>query len=172
MAKEKLTATVNPVSKVKALFKNVNATEKTNGTLVISSDNLDNITDNLPDGAKLIQNKNNPNLYAVKVGEQKVIFEVIETKKRGRKPATSTPTKATSKPTSKASTSNSEINHKPKGDGYIILYKANGKKEQKLTNMSTCAEVKAWLKTISRKNTEYLRIYDSANRECRKSAWI
>ena len=28
------------------------------------------------------------------------------------------------------------------------------------------------LKTISRKNTEYLRIYDSANRECRKSAWI
>ena len=170
MAKEKITATVNPISKVKALFKNVNATEKTNGTLVISSDNLNDITDNLPDGAKLIQNKNNPNLYAVKVGEQKVIFEVIETKKRGRKPANSTPTKATSKPSSKPTSS--EINHKPKGDGYIIIYKANGKKEQKLTNMSSCAEVKDWLKTISKKNTEYLRIYDSANRECRKSAWI
>lgn len=170
MANKVSATTNNPINKVKRLFTSLKALEKSNGTYAISDTDLEKVNDGLPDGAKLIQNKNNPNLYAIKVGDEKVIFEVIKTKARGKKPTTTSPTKATNTHTSKPTTS--EVNHKPKGDGYIILYKANGKKEQKLTNMSTCAEVKAWLKTISRKNTEYLRIYDSANRECRKSAWI
>lgn len=143
----------NTMKTVKALFGN--AKTKTNGTYVVSESILKKVKSNLPDGAKLTQNKNNKNLYMIKVGDEKVIFEVK-----------TTPTKATPK------TNKTDITHKPKGSGYIILYKAKGKKEQKITNMSTCIEVKDWIKTISKKNTEYLKIYDSENRECRKSAWI
>lgn len=61
---------------------------------------------------------------------------------------------------------------KGRGEGYVVLLKKAGKKEQKITNMSTCAEIKEFLKGNSRKDTEYLRIYDKEGKECRKSAWI
>lgn len=165
----KVNATISsPISKIKNVFSKLNATEKTNGTYVISETQIAKLKESIPDDAKVIQNKNNPNLWMIKVDDSKIIFETIKTGKP-RKPAT---TSTTNPKPAKKTTSSVSANHKSKGDGYIILYKANGKKEQKITNMSTCAEVKEWLKTISRKNTEYLKIFDSANRECRKSAWI
>lgn len=63
--------------------------------------------------------------------------------------------------------------HKGKGDSYIIKFKKkDDKKETKITDMTTCAEIKAWMKTISKKQMEYLHIFNSKGMECRKSAWI
>lgn len=87
-----------------------------------------------------------------------------------------TATKETTKKKEKKETAKKENvrgnGHKLRGDSYIVIYKNVGeKKETKKTDISTREELKNWLKTISRKNLEYLRIYDSFNNECRKSAW-
>lgn len=86
------------------------------------------------------------------------------------------PTPKTEKPVKKASEGSGRVmpphTSKTKNDSYVILLKKVGKKEQKITNITTCTEIKEWLKGNSRKDTEYLRIYDKEGKECRKSAWI
>ena len=63
--------------------------------------------------------------------------------------------------------------HKSRNTGYIIIMKnMDDKKPTTINNINNCTEIKSWIKTLNRKNIEYLRIYDTMNNECRKSAWI
>lgn len=63
--------------------------------------------------------------------------------------------------------------HKSRNTGYVIMLKnMDEKKPETITNLTTCADIKQWIKTLNRKNVEYLRIYDTMKNECRKSAWI
>lgn len=55
---------------------------------------------------------------------------------------------------------------------YLILMKEKGSNEvKKVENINTCADIKVFLKSINKKNLEFLKIY-SDGREVRKSAWI
>ena len=144
----------------------------------ISADEFEEMKNDLPKGYSIKVNSKTGETGICHKENGKTVLDmkltIVETKKATRRGRSAGTTNQKPKETKKENkvTSNSDVNHKSKGDGYIILYKPSGKKEQKITNMKTCAEIKAWLKTISRKQTEYLKIYDSANRECRKSAWI
>ena len=62
---------------------------------------------------------------------------------------------------------------KSKNATYIIVIKNFDDKTPKtINNITCCADIKLWLKTLERKNIEYLRIYDMLNNPCRLSAWI
>ena len=170
--KVKAKATVNPLS---ATIKKYHISE-VDGKFGISADEFEVMKNDLPTGYTIKVNSKTGETGICHKDNGKTVLDmklsIIETKKatrRGR-PAGTTNPKPTG--TKKEKVTNSDVSHKSKGDGYIVLYKPIGKKEQKITNMTTCAEIKSWLKGISRKQTEYLKIYDSANRECRKSAWI
>ena len=54
---------------------------------------------------------------------------------------------------------------------YLVQYKNKDEEAVELTNMNTCEQVKAFLKTVSKRKLEYLRIY-SEGMEVRKSAWV
>ena len=207
-------AKLDPVAEVKKMLKSLNATKKADGTFVISDTAFKKIGD-LPQDVEMVHSKTNEAMYCFKVGDERIVFEVTETKSKEKKtmakketaakePATKTTTKAPAKkspakasskaekaPAKKETTKPATKQEKPvkkasgtsgrtmaphtsKGrtEGYVIHFKETGKKEQKITNISTCTEIKEWLKSISRKTTEYLRIYDNAGKECRKSAWI
>lgn len=171
--KAKATVNVNPLT---GTIKKYHISE-VNGKYAISADEFEEMKNDLPNGYSIkVNSKTGATGICHKENNKTVldmVLTIVETKKATRRRPLGT-TNQNPKETKKENkvTSNSDVNHKSKGDGYIILYKPSGKKEQKITNMKTCAEIKAWLKTISRKQTEYLKIYDSANRECRKSAWI
>lgn len=61
---------------------------------------------------------------------------------------------------------------KPRNAKYVVKYKNIGEKSEKTNNdFATRNDLVAWLKTQSRKNLEYLRIYDEMGNVCRKSAW-
>lgn len=109
------------------------------------------------DKFKIVRSKKNNNLVAFRSKDGKTTYAIVEIKKASKKAVEPT----------------GGHGHKTKNDGYIIIFKNKGdKKETKKTDLTSCAEIKAWMKSISKKQIEYLRIYDSANNECRKSAWI
>lgn len=128
---------------------------------VATEKKLNNVFENekLNDGTiKFVRSKKNSDLIAIRGGNGfKTTFAIIEQTKT-------------------AKTKNSEIGgngHKTRNSTYIIKFKKfDDKKETVKTDLSSCAEIKAWMKTISKKQMEYLKIYDNYNNECRKSAWI
>ena len=54
---------------------------------------------------------------------------------------------------------------------YLIQLKMKNGEEKEVTNINTCADIKVFLKSLNKKDVEYLKIY-SMGREVRKSAWI
>lgn len=132
--------------------------------------------ENLPEGCDWKKNAKQPNLYAImKAGKRIAVIEI--TAKAPVKTKTEIKNEAKKAPAEKAKKVSRETSapsgHKTKNAGYIVIYKnKTDKKETKNTNMTTCAEIKAFLKTVSKKQLEYLRIYDENNNECRKSAWV
>lgn len=141
------------------------------------------------EGVVAIKSKTEKNMYGLKINNMvvtKVITDVEEVKKTTKPKETvkkdveevKKPVKKVSRETSetkKVKKENVEVKngHKAKGSSYIILLKnKDDKKETKKTDLTTCAEVKAFLKTVSKKQLEYLRIYDENKNEVRKSAWV
>lgn len=163
---------------MKKTFETFHATINTTTNHYEMSQNwLTKMAENLPEGYELKKNSKVENMYAImKNGKRAYIIDIIaKSGKVTNDPAKKVETKkAPVKKEAKANVSRETISgHKAKDSGYIVVYKnKEDKKETKNTAMSTCAEIKAFLKTLSKKNLEYLRIYDSANNECRKSAWV
>lgn len=140
------------------------------------------------EGVVAIKSKTDKNMYGLKINNMvvtKVITDVVEVKK-ATKATVKKEVDEAKKPVKKVSRETSETKkvkkntvevgkngHKAKGSSYIILLKnKDDKKETKKTDLTTCAEVKAFLKTVSKKQLEYLRIYDENKNEVRKSAWV
>lgn len=142
------------------------------------------------EGVVAIKSKTEKNMYGLKINNMvvtKVITDVVKVNETTKQKATvkkeveetKKPVKKVSRETSgtkKVKKENVEVGkngHKAKGSSYIILLKnKDDKKETKKTDLTTCAEVKAFLKTVSKKQLEYLRIYDENKNEVRKSAWV
>lgn len=129
------------------------------------------------EGVVAIKSKTDKNMYGLKINNMvvtKVITDVVEANETTKKPVKKV-SRETSE-TKKVKKENVEVGkngHKAKGSSYIILLKnKDDKKETKKTDLTTCAEVKAFLKTVSKKQLEYLRIYDENKNEVRKSAWV
>ena len=129
------------------------------------------------EGGVAIKSKTDKNMYGLKINNMvvtKVITDVVEANETTKKPVKKV-SRETSE-TKKVKKENVEVGkngHKAKGSSYIILLKnKDDKKETKKTDLTTCAEVKAFLKTVSKKQLEYLRIYDENKNEVRKSAWV
>lgn len=131
----------------------------------------------------IVKSKKFDNVWAIRSRDNKKTFAVIEIKKitktkkaekaeekENQGQETVKPEKAKAK---KETTVAGGKGHKVKGAGYIIVFKnKDDKKETVKNDLTSCAEIKAWLKTISKKQLEYLRIYDEQKNECRKSAWV
>lgn len=116
------------------------------------------------DTVKVVRSKKNTNLIEVRGGNgfktTLVILEITKTTRNKNEKSEKTE-------------NNGGNGHKTKNSSYIIKFKKfDDKKETIKTDLSSCAEIKAWMKTISKKQMEYLKIYDNYNNECRKSAWI
>lgn len=74
-------------------------------------------------------------------------------------------------------TSNNTIttqSHKSKNDTYYVVYKTGKMKTEKTNKtMSTCAEIKLFIKKIRADKIEKLNIYKSDEKTaCRLSAWV
>lgn len=141
------------------------------------------------EGVVAIKSKTD-NMYGLKINNMvvtKVITDVVEVNETIKQKSTvKKEVEEIKKPVKKVSRETSETKkvkkdtvevgkngHKAKGSSYIILLKnKDDKKETKKTDLTTCAEVKAFLKTVSKKQLEYLRIYDENKNEVRKSAWV
>lgn len=133
----------------------------------MSQNAFDALIENLPDELKIVKSKNQENMYCVasKDGKSRyVIVDIVKTKK-----AAITKTKTTKK----ANDETGKAGHKAKGNHYIILLKKKDeKKETQITDIDNCADIKKFLKTVSKKQLEYLKIYDANKNEVRKSAWV
>lgn len=120
---------------------------------------FDALAENLPEELKFIKSKKQENMYCVASKDGKtryVIIDIVKMKKQ----------KKTNDEIGKAG-------HKAKGNSYIILLKKkDDKKETRITDIDNCADIKKFLKTVSKKQLEYLKIYDANNNEVRKSAWV
>lgn len=64
--------------------------------------------------------------------------------------------------------------HKSRNDNYVIIYQLkNDKKQSKITNFTTCEQIKTWLRETHRGTIGMLHIFKSDGKTpCRKSAWI
>ena len=64
--------------------------------------------------------------------------------------------------------------HKSRNDNYVIVYKLkNDKKTSKITDFTTCAQIKSWLRETHRGTIDMLHIFKSDGKTpCRLSAWI
>jgi len=64
--------------------------------------------------------------------------------------------------------------HKSRNDNYVIVYQLkNDKKPSKITNFTTCEQIKSWLRETHRGTIGMLHIFKSDGKTpCRKSAWI
>lgn len=64
--------------------------------------------------------------------------------------------------------------HKSKNDTYYVVYKTGKMKTEKTnTTMSTCTEIKSFIKKIRADKIEKLNIYKSDKiTKCRLSAWV
>lgn len=110
-------------------------------------------------------NKKDENLKALYDGAKKNRYAVIRIV--AAKPAKVKKAKAV-----KAAKNDTELGGvKGKYRFYLVQYKNKGEEAVELTNMNTCEQVKAFLKTVSKRKLEYLRIY-SEGMEVRKSAWV
>lgn len=114
------------------------------------------------ENVKVVLKKGTDNIYGLKSKDGKTVFAVVEIVNNTRK--------------TKENVSRETIGthgHKAKGNNYIVLYKNKTDKEESVIDtMTTCAEIKAFLKTVSKKQLEYLKIYDANKNEVRKSAWV
>lgn len=129
------------------------------------------------ENVNIVKSKKNENLWAVRengktIGVIEIVKKATKTKKENVSHETSEEPAKPEK-TKKENVETGGHGHKVKGAGYIIIFKnKEDKKETTKTDLTSCAEIKEWLKTISKKQLEYLRIYDENKKECRKSAWI
>lgn len=113
------------------------------------------------------QKPNNPNYKMLKNAENVTIgYITIKT----RKPKTEKPENVSRETKSENITGGKGF--KPRNVGYVVKYKNTGEKSEKTNkDFKTRNELVEWLKTLSKKNMDYLRIYDELGNECRKSAW-
>lgn len=117
---------------------------------------------------KIIKSKKNENLFRLMVDNTEI--GIVETKTT--KPRNNAKGENVSRETSKTENVTGGKGFKPRNAKYIVKYKNIGEKSEKTNNdFSTRNDLVAWLKTQSRKNLEYLRIYDEMGNVCRKSAW-
>lgn len=125
--------------------------------------NFDYMLENLPANLKIAQSKENENIYGILSKTGKTAYAKIEII---RKPKNEKTKKENDNAAGKAG-------HKAKGNHYIILLKKKDEKqEQKITNIDNCTDIKKFLKTVSKRQLEYLKIYDANHNEVRKSAWV
>lgn len=143
------------------MLENNNAKQdENNGVYIVSSKNWDSITDELWEmGVEYDSDENGNNL--ITVGKSEIIIHVNKSRSRGNnKPKTET-------------TETESHGVKSKNNGYIVVYKSKTDKNEKTNkSLTTCSDIKSWLKTIEKKSMEYLRIYDTLKNPCRLSAWI
>lgn len=179
----------NKTELVKVLKENGATWDKTTKSYHMNEMSFNHVMENI-EGVVSIKSKTDKNLYGLKINDMvvtKVVTDVVEEKKTTKQKLTvkkeveeiKEHVKKVSRETSetkKVKKENVEVGkngHKAKGSSYIILLKnKDDKKETKKTDLTTCAEVKAFLKTVSKKQLEYLRIYDENKNEVRKSAWV
>ena len=128
----------------------------------MTQENFDYMLENLPDTLQIKKAKGSDNVYGILSKTGKTAYAKIEVVKKAKK--------------EKQKKTNDEIGkagHKAKGNHYIILLKKKDEKqEQKITNIDNCTDIKKFLKTVSKRQLEYLKIYDANNNEVRKSAWV
>ena len=64
--------------------------------------------------------------------------------------------------------------HKSRNDNYYVVYKTGKMKTEKINkSMSTCAEIKSFIKKIRADKIKMLHIYKSDEKTaCRLSAWV
>ena len=76
--------------------------------------------------------------------------------------------------TTNTNTSNTIQSHKSKNDTYYVVYKTAKMKTEKINkSMSTCAEIKSFIKKIRADKIQKLNIYKSDEKTaCRLSAWV
>ena len=133
----------------------------------ITQENFDYMLENLPANLKIAKSKDSDNIYGILSKSGKTAYAKIEIVKKAKK-------EKTKKETKKENDENvGKAGHKAKGGSYIILLKKKDEKEeQKITNIDNCADIKKFLKTVSKRQLEYLKIYDANKNEVRKSAWV
>lgn len=64
--------------------------------------------------------------------------------------------------------------HKSRNDNYVIVYRLkNDKADKRITNFTTCAQIKSWMRETHRGTIGKLHIFKSDGKTpCRLSAWI
>lgn len=138
---------------INAIMENNGNETKTKDFYTITKDNFDNLLFDV-DGVKIHDNGKNEKY--VMFGNSKVIIKIVSKNKEK---------------TDKLIGGGN--GHKSKNTGYIIILKnMDDKKPTTINNIENCSQIKSWIKSLNRKNIEYLHIFDSMNNECRKSAWI
>ena len=129
----------------------------------MTQENFDYMLENLPANLKIAKAKDSDNIYGILSKTGKTAYAKIEIVKKAKK----------EKVKKENDGKTGAAGHKAKGNSYIIiLKKKDEKQEQKITNIDNCADIKKFLKTVSKRQLEYLKIYDANNNECRKSAWV
>lgn len=168
----------NKTELVKVLKENGATWDKTTKSYHMNEMSFNHVMENI-EGVVSIKSKANKNIYGLKINDMvvtKVVTDVVKEKKTAKQNVSRETSKVKATEKKVAKKENVEIGthgHKAKGSSYIILLKnKDDKKETKKTDLTTCAEVKAFLKTVSKKQLEYLRIYDENKNEVRKSAWV
>lgn len=125
----------------------------------VSEKTFNTIVETLPEELKIVKSKKTERMFSIASKDGKTRFVIIDVIVKEK--------------TKKENNDIGTHGHKAKGTGYIVLLKKKDeKKEEKITDMTTCSEIKAFLKTVSKKQLEYLKIYDVNNNEVRKSAWV
>lgn len=162
---------------MKKTFETFHATiNATTNHYEMSQNWFNKMIENLPEGYDWKKNNKVENMYAItKNGKRAFIIDIIaKAGKVKNDPAANIKTAKKEKVKKEnVSRETSNSGHKSRNTGYIVIYKnKNDKKETTNTEMTTCAEIKAFIKTLSKKQLEYLKIYDSDKNECRKSAWV
>lgn len=132
----------------------------------MTQENFEYMLENLPDTLQIKKAKGSDNVYGVLSKTGKTAYAKIEIIKKAEKVKKEKTKKENDNAAGKAG-------HKAKGNHYIILLKKKDEKqEQKITNIDNCTDIKKFLKTVSKRQLEYLKIYDANNNEVRKSAWV
>lgn len=141
-----------------------NGMETETGVYTMTNDDFNGLLWELSDDKTVkIVNGENKNTHLIKSGKTVLTINIKRNKTEKTK-------------TEKTKTEKNDVSGghgvKSKNAHYIIQLKNIGEKPETITNITNCTDIKLWLKTINRKNIEYLRIYDMLKNECRKSAWI
>lgn len=125
----------------------------------VSEKQFNNVVENLPEDLKIVKSKTTERMFSIASKDGKTRFVILDVIVKEK--------------TKKENNNVGAHGHKAKGTGYIVLLKKKDeKKEVSITDMTTCSEIKEFLKTVSKKQLEYLKIYDANKNEVRKSAWV